>query len=40
VVVAVGGADWAATEASATQNIARIRIALVFLAGRNILLKM
>jgi regulation of enolase protein 1 (concanavalin A-like superfamily) len=40
VVVAVGAADWASTEASAPQNIARIRIALVVLASRNILLKM
>jgi hypothetical protein len=40
VVVAVGGADWASAEASAPQNIARIRIALVVLASRNILLKM
>jgi hypothetical protein len=40
VVVAVGGADWASAEASAPQNIARIRIALIVLASRNILLKM
>jgi hypothetical protein len=31
---------WATAEASATQNIARIRIAVVFLACMNILLKM